>query len=134
MKLIHKDYKDILSFYKVNTSNMKPREIKEKAEHLLATKLCKCIKSIKYNTSTTASGKRANASLRANASGKRANASGKRANASGKRANAGEKRAIAICYNSVIRQKGLKTFKFKCKSGVKLLPKKGTRKLKLIKA
>jgi hypothetical protein len=99
---------------------MKPREIKEKAEHLLATKLCKCIKSIKYNTSTTASGKRANASLRANASGKRANA--------------GEKRAIAICYNSVIRQKGLKTFKFKCKSGVKLLPKKGTRKLKLIKA
>jgi hypothetical protein len=86
---------------------MKPREIKEKAEHLLATKLCKCIKSIKYNTSTTASGKRANA---------------------------GEKRAIAICYNSVIRQKGLKTFKFKCKSGVKLLPKKGTRKLKLIKA
>ena len=113
MKLIHKDYKDILSFYKVNTSNMKSGEIKEKAEHLLATKLCKCIKSIKYNTSTAA---------------------GKRANASGKRANASEKRAIAICYNSVIRQKGLKTFKFKCKSGAKLLPKKGTRKLKLIKS
>ena len=127
---------------------MKSGEIKEKAEHLLATKLCKCIKSIKYNTSTAAgkranasgkranaSGKRANASgKRANASGKRANASGKRANASGKRANASEKRAIAICYNSVIRQKGLKTFKFKCKSGAKLLPKKGTRKLKLIKS
>ena len=107
MKLVQKDYKDILSFYKVNTSNMKPIEIKEKAEHLLATKLCKCIKSIKYKTSTTASEKRANAS---------------------------EKRAIAICYNSEIRKKGLKTFKFKCKTGVKLLPKKGTRKVKLIKA
>ena len=97
MKLSLSDYKDILNFYKIEMTNMKQREIKEKAEHLLATKLCKCIKSIKKNKSTS------------------------------------EKRAIAICYNSVIRKKGLKTFRFKCKNGAKLMPKKGTRKLRLVK-
>ena len=45
---------------------------------------------------------------------------------------ASEKKAIAICYNSVIKRKGLKTFKFKCKKGARLLPKKGTRKLIVI--
>ena len=107
MKLNNSDYKNILKFYKIDPTGLSNQIIKEKAEHYLAVKLCKCIKSIKYKTSTTASEKRANAS---------------------------EKRAIAICYNSVIRKKGLKTFKFKCKTGVKLLPKKGTRKVKLIKA
>jgi hypothetical protein len=97
MKLSLSDYKDILNFYKIEMTNMKQREIKEKAEHLLATKLCKCIKSIKSIKSTS------------------------------------EKRAIAICYNSVIRKKGLKTFRFKCKNGAKLMPKKGTRKVRLVK-
>lgn len=97
MKLVDKDYKDILNFYKININDLKPREIKEKAEHLLATKLCKCIKNIKNKTSTT------------------------------------ESKRIAICYNSVVRRKGLKSFKFKCKKGATFLPKKGTRKLKLIK-
>ena len=97
MKLTHKDYVDILKFYEIDVSNMKKREIKEKAEHLLATKLCKCIKSIK--------------------------------NKSG----ASEKKAIAICYNSVIKRKGLKTFRFKCKKGARFLPQKGTRKLTIIK-
>jgi len=97
MKLLHKDYVDILKYYKMNTSSMKKRDIKEKAENLLATKLCKCIKNIK------------------------------------KRVNTSESKAIAICYNSVIKQKGLKTFKFKCKNGPRFLPKKGTRKLTVIK-
>ena len=97
MKLLHKDYVDILKYYKMDISGMKKRDIKEKAEYLLATKLCKCIKSIK------------------------------------KRANTSEGKAIAICYNSVIKQKGLKTFKFKCKNGARFLPKKGTRKLTVIK-
>ena len=39
MKLSLSDYKDILNFYKIEMTNMKQREIKEKAEHLLATKL-----------------------------------------------------------------------------------------------
>jgi hypothetical protein len=97
MKLLHKDYVDILKYYKMNTSSMKRRDIKEKAENLLATKLCKCIKNIK------------------------------------KRANTSESKAIGICYNSVIKRKGLKTFKFKCKNGARFLPKKGTRKLTVIK-
>ena len=98
MNLSHKDYVDILKFYKMDVSAMKKRDIKEKAEHLLATKLCKCIKSIKN-----------------------------------KRA-ASEKKAIAICYNSVIKRKGIKTFRFKCKNGARFIPKKGTRKLTVIKA
>ena len=97
MKLILEDYKNILKFYKMDLTHMKQREIKEKAEHLLATKLCKCIKSIKNRSAVT------------------------------------EKRAIAICYNSVIKKKGIKTFRFKCKKGAKLLSQKGTRKLKVIK-
>jgi hypothetical protein len=92
-----RDYKDILKFYKKDVRTMTASNIKKEAEHLLATKLCKCIKSIKNNSSTT------------------------------------EKKAIAICYNTVIRKKGLKTFKFKCKSGAKFLPAKGTRKLRIIK-
>ena len=98
MNLTSADYKDILKYYNLDITGMKQSEIKKRAEHLLATKLCKCIKSIKNNSSTT------------------------------------EKRAIAICYNSIIRKKGLKTFKFKCKNGAKFLSKKGTRKLKVIKA
>ena len=97
MKITLADYKNILNFYKIDSTHMKQREIKEKAEHLLATKLCKCIKSIKNRSSAT------------------------------------EKRAIAICYNSVIKKKGIKTFRFKCKKGAKFLPQKGTRKLKVIK-
>jgi hypothetical protein len=97
MKLTSADYKNVLKFYKMDLTHMKQREIKEKAEHLLATKLCKCIKSIKNRSAVT------------------------------------EKRAIAICYNSVIKKKGIKTFRFKCKQGAKLLPQKGTRKVKVIK-
>ena len=84
----------------MDLTHMKQREIKEKAEHLLATKLCKCIKSIKSIKNRSA---------------------------------VTEKRAIAICYNSVIKKKGIKTFRFKCKQGAKLLPQKGTRKVKVIK-
>ena len=40
-----------------------------------------------------------------------------------------EKRAIAVCYNSVLKKKNLKVFKFSCKKKVTLLPKKGTRKI-----
>ena len=101
MKLNYSDYIDILKFYNIDASKMKKKDVKAKAENLLATKLCKCIKSIKYKTSTTAS----------------------------KRANVTESRAIAICYNSIIKKKGLKTYKFKCKNGAKFLPKRGTRKL-----
>lgn len=103
MKLTNKDYKSILKFYKVDISALSTKDIKEKAEHYLAVKLCRCIKNVK---------------------GKSASATG--ASATG--ANS-EKRAIAVCYNSVLKKKNLKVFKFSCKKKVTLLPKKGTRKI-----
>jgi hypothetical protein len=99
--ITHRDYLDILKYYKIDSSHMKKTDVRKKAEHLLATKLCKCIK--------------------------------KRAGANAMGTSATESRAIAICYDSVIRKKGLKTFKFKCKNGARLLPKKGTRKITVIK-
>ena len=100
MKLTNKDYKSILKFYKVDISTLSSKDIKSKAEHYLAVKLCKCIKNVK----------------------------GKSASASATGAKS-EKRAIAVCYNSVLKKKNLKVFKFTCKKKVTLLPKKGTRKI-----
>jgi len=93
LKLTNKDYKNILKFYKIDISVLSSKDIKAKAEHYLAVKLCKCIKNIKGATAKN------------------------------------EKRAIAICYNSVLKKKNLKVFKFSCKKKVALLPKKGTRKI-----
>ena len=44
MKLTPNDYKTILKFYKIDTTKLTNKEIKEKAENFLAVKLCKCIK------------------------------------------------------------------------------------------
>jgi hypothetical protein len=90
MKLTNSDYKSILKFYNIDASRLSNKAIKEKAEHFLAVKLCKCIKNIRGKT---------------------------------------ERRAISVCYNSVLKKKKLKIFKFTCKKKVKLLPKKGTRKI-----
>lgn len=104
MKLTPTDYKNILKFYKIDTTKLTNKEIKEKAEHFLAVKLCKCIK--KVNTSK-------NIVINKNKNKK----------------NNTEKRAIAICYNSVLKKKNLKIFKFNCKKTSRLSPKKGTRKI-----
>lgn len=100
MKLNNSDYKNILKFYKIDPTGLSNQIIKEKAEHYLAVKLCKCIKNIK-----------ASPYLRPN----------------------NEKRAIAVCYNSVLKKKNLKIFNFECKKKVSLLPKKGTRKIRVEK-
>jgi hypothetical protein len=102
MKLTNKDYKNILKFYKVDISALSSKDIKAQAENYLAVKLCRCIKNVK--------GKSASASASATAANS-------------------EKRAIAVCYNSVLKKKNLKVFKFSCKKKVTLLPKKGTRKI-----
>ena len=115
MKLNSKDYKNILKFYKVDISALSSKAIKEKAEHFLAVKLCKCIKNIRGTSTSKAD---------ASTSTSKADADTSKADAS-----KGEKRAIAVCYNSVITKKKLKIFKFTCKKKVKLLPKKGTRKI-----
>ena len=106
-KLNNSDYKNILKFYKIDPATLSNKEIKEKAEHFLAVKLCKCIKNIKN----------------AKYSQKQSQSQ------SQKKEKKSEKRAIAICYNSVLKKKNLKIFKFNCKKTVKLLPKKGTRKI-----
>ena len=101
--LSQSDYKDILKFYKTDATKMDKAAMKAAAEHLIATKLCKCIKNIPFY-------------------------SGK-----GK---SKEARAIAICTNSVVQKKNLKTFRFTCKKGPRLLPKKGNktqRKILIVK-
>jgi hypothetical protein len=99
LKMTLRDYKNILKFYKIDTEPLTNKAIKEKAEHLLAVKLCKCIKNIRAGTGKAGTG------------------------------TGSEKRAISICYNSVLTKKNLKVFKFTCKKKAKLLPKKGTRKM-----
>lgn len=45
--LTKEDYNSILNYYKIPISeNMSNKEIKSKAEDILATKLCKCIKKV----------------------------------------------------------------------------------------
>lgn len=46
MKLSNKDYISILNYYNVNLNNMTHLQIKNKAEKILADKLCKCIKTV----------------------------------------------------------------------------------------
>ena len=101
LKMTLRDYKNILKFYKIDTEALTNKAIKEKAEHFLAVKLCKCIKNIRAGSAGTGTG----------------------------RAGSSEKRAISLCYNSVLTKKNLKVFKFTCKKKAKLLPKKGTRKM-----
>jgi hypothetical protein len=102
LKLTPSDYKNILKFYKIDTSALSTKDIKTKAEHYLVMKLCKCIKNITHKSTH---------------------------NKSTHTVAKDEKRAIALCYNSVLRKKNVKVFKFQCKKSVKLFPKKGTRKI-----
>uniref|UniRef100_A0A6C0HGA9 Uncharacterized protein n=1 Tax=viral metagenome TaxID=1070528 RepID=A0A6C0HGA9_9ZZZZ len=46
MKLTKKDYTSILKYYKINYENLTSLQIKNNAESILATKLCKCIKKV----------------------------------------------------------------------------------------
>jgi hypothetical protein len=134
MKLNSKDYKNILKFYKVDISALSSKAIKEKAEHFLAVKLCKCIKNIRGTSTSKADTSKADTSKadtsKADTSkADTSKADTSKADASKADTSKGEKRAIAVCYNSVITKKKLKIFKFTCKKKVKLLPKKGTRKI-----
>lgn len=46
MNLTKTDYMDILKYYKINSKNLSKKQIKNQAENILATKLCRCIKKI----------------------------------------------------------------------------------------
>jgi hypothetical protein len=46
MRLSKNDYIAILKYYNIDSSNMKSSIIKNKAEKILAEKLCRCIKKV----------------------------------------------------------------------------------------
>uniref|UniRef100_A0A6C0IHG1 Uncharacterized protein n=1 Tax=viral metagenome TaxID=1070528 RepID=A0A6C0IHG1_9ZZZZ len=46
MRLSLNDYKSILKYYNIDITGMKTSAIKNKAEDILAEKLCRCIKSV----------------------------------------------------------------------------------------
>ena len=46
MDLTLQDYKSILQYYSIPYKNLKSKKIKDTAEDILATKLCRCIKKV----------------------------------------------------------------------------------------
>ena len=50
-ELTNTDYNAILKYYGIPLSNKNKKKNKALAEHLLATKLCRCIKKVKKTTS-----------------------------------------------------------------------------------
>lgn len=107
MRLSLNDYMVILKFYKIDMSHMKQKTIKQKAEAILAEKLCRCIKKVdkslkeesKYNKNKNKSRKTI-------------------------KTPSNESRAIAICKNSIFTKKNITLAKFKCKGTARLLPSK----------
>jgi hypothetical protein len=52
MTMTKTDYEKILSYYKLPFDNLNARELKQRAEDILATKLCKCIKAVEKKVGT----------------------------------------------------------------------------------
>ena len=46
MNMTKTDYEKVLSYYKIPFDNLSIKELKQTAEDILATKLCKCIKAV----------------------------------------------------------------------------------------
>jgi len=113
MRLSLKDYISVLKFYKIDASDMKKGEIKEKAEGILAEKLCRCIKKVEKSLKGE---RKSESKSKSNSKGK-----GKSKGNSNSKKNS-ESRAIAICKNSIFTKKKLFTPKFKCKGTARLLP------------
>lgn len=106
MKLTTSDYKAILHHYGLNpvyTVHKQTRKrtldvakTKKRTREVLATKLCRCIKTIqKYRKRK-------------------------------QKPTTDEKAAIAICKNSIFKNRGMRQYRFSCKKNPKLLPLKRT--------
>jgi len=52
MHVTKTDYEKILSYYNIPFGNLSAVELKRTAENILATKLCKCIKSVERTVGT----------------------------------------------------------------------------------
>lgn len=48
--LSNQEYKDILTYYDINHTNMTDIELRQRAEGIIASKLCKCIKKVTKNS------------------------------------------------------------------------------------
>jgi hypothetical protein len=95
--LTKSDYEKILNYYNIPfSSSESSKQIKNKAEEILAEKLCKCIKKVKEGSDNTGDG-------------------------AGAGADADESRAIGICTDTVFRRKGIKHSAFTCKKKPRLL-------------
>ena len=93
--LTKSDYEKILNYYNIPfSSSESSKQIKNKAEEILAEKLCKCIKKVKE---------------------------GSDGNNVGAHADADESRAIGICNDTVFCRKGIKHSAFTCKKKPRLL-------------
>ena len=100
------DYEKILNYYNLPFSTSDSyKKIKNKAEQILAEKLCKCIKKVKND----------NDNDNDNAD-----------------ANTDESRAIAICNDNIFRRKGIRHGMFSCKNKPRLLRFSG-KKYSLVK-
>jgi hypothetical protein len=91
------DYIKILNYYNIpiNSSDTS-KQIKNKAEKILAEKLCKCIKKVKNNDDDN---------IESNTDSNDEN----------------ESRAIAICNDTIFRRKGIRHSNFTCKKHPRLL-------------
>jgi len=103
MRLSLNDYMAILKFYKIDMSHMKQKAIKQKAEAILAEKLCRCIKKVDKSLGRERKSNTTNKKLKLQKT---------------------ESRAIAICKNSIFTKKNISLAKFKCKGTARLLPSK----------
>ena len=105
--LTKNDYEKILNYYNIPFSlNDSFKSIKNKAENILAEKLCKCIKKVKNNNSGNSDNTISESD--------------------------DESRAIAICNDTVFRRKGIRHTSFTCKKKPRLLRFPG-RKYSLVK-
>ena len=95
--LTKSDYEKILNYYNIPfSSSESSKQIKNKAEEILAEKLCKCIKKVKEGSDNTGDGAHTDADR-------------------------DESRAIGICNDTVFRRKGIKHSAFTCKKKPRLL-------------
>ena len=91
--LTKSDYEKILNYYNIPfSSSESSKQIKNKAEEILAEKLCKCIKKVKEGSDSNNVG-----------------------------VDTDESRAIGICNDTVFRRKGIKHSAFTCKKKPRLL-------------
>lgn len=93
------DYEKILNYYNIPfSSSESSKQIKNKAEEILAEKLCKCIKKVKEDSDSN------NVNTHAAVD-----------------TDTDESRAIGICNDTVFRRKGIKHSAFTCKKKPRLL-------------